>query len=98
MTRISIASVGLGVVLLSAHVKAQDDLNSVLAKAMKDSPVPAMAVVRIQHGKITGEAVRGVRSVDAPDMVTTTDVWHIGSDGKAMTEPFHEKFRSGTTS
>ena len=56
-----------------------------LAKAMKDSRVPAMAVLRIQHGKITGEAARGVRSIDEPDIVTTKDVWHIGSDGKAMT-------------
>jgi CubicO group peptidase (beta-lactamase class C family) len=85
MTRMSIVSVGLSVLLLSAHLKAQDDLDSVLAKAMKDSRVPAMAVLRIQHGKVTGEAARGVRSVDSPDTVTAKDVWHIGSDGKAMT-------------
>jgi CubicO group peptidase (beta-lactamase class C family) len=76
MKRMSIAAAVLLVLPLSPHMRAQADLNSVLAKAMKDSRVPAMAVITIQHGKITN---------DAPDVVTTKDVWHIGSDGKAMT-------------
>jgi CubicO group peptidase (beta-lactamase class C family) len=69
---------------LPPSISAQE-LESLLAKAMQDNHLPAMAVLKIQHGRITGQAARGVRSIDASDLVTKKDVWHIGSNGKAMT-------------
>ena len=71
--------------LVAFHAAAAEDLAPVLASAMRDSKVPAMGVLVIRDAKVAGEAVRGVRRNDAPEPVTPTDVWHIGSDGKAMT-------------
>ena len=39
----------------------------------------------IRDGKIEEQAQRGLRRSDASDRVRPSDVWHIGSDGKAMT-------------
>jgi CubicO group peptidase (beta-lactamase class C family) len=65
---------------------AAEDLNAALAAAMKDNPqVPAMGMLIIRDGKVADEAQRGVRRNDGHDPVRPGDVWHIGSDGKAMT-------------
>jgi CubicO group peptidase (beta-lactamase class C family) len=75
-------------VLPAARALAFDklpDLDAVTADALKDSKVPAVGVLVIADGKVAGEAVRGVRRNDRPDPVTRSDVWHIGSNGKAMT-------------
>ena len=61
------------------------DLNGVLASAMTGTKAPALAILTMQQGKITGVAVRGVRRNDAPEPVRESDVWLIGSDGKPMT-------------
>jgi CubicO group peptidase (beta-lactamase class C family) len=84
MKRMCIAKIVVLALAFSSVMKAQE-LNSLLARAMRDTRVPAMAVIKIRHGKITSEGARGVRAIDAPDIVTTKDVWHIGSNGKAMT-------------
>jgi CubicO group peptidase (beta-lactamase class C family) len=47
--------------------------------------IPAMAVLVIRHGAIAGEAARGVRAGPSSPPVMTSDLWHIGSDTKAMT-------------
>jgi CubicO group peptidase (beta-lactamase class C family) len=64
---------------------AVPDLDGVLAAAMKDSQVPAMGILVIRDGKIAGKAQRGLRRIGGTDTVKPGDVWHIGSDGKAMT-------------
>jgi CubicO group peptidase (beta-lactamase class C family) len=61
------------------------DLDAVLAKALKDHTIPAMAVLVIRDGRIDQQAVRGVRAADSADPARLNDVWHIGSDAKAMT-------------
>jgi CubicO group peptidase (beta-lactamase class C family) len=64
---------------------AAADLEPILAKAMQGSKVPAMGLLVIREGKVEAQAVRGVRdAAGAP--VRAQDVWHIGSDGKAMTD------------
>ena len=68
-----------------ARPAAAQDLNAVLANARRGSQIPAMSVLLIQKGKVAGEAATGVRSLGGGQPVTTRDVWHIGSDGKAMT-------------
>lgn len=60
--------------------------DEVIAKAMAAHPkVPAMAILVIRNGGVTEEAVHGVRAADAPDKAAFGDVWHLGSDSKAMT-------------
>lgn len=61
-------------------------LPATLAKAMDGTRVPAMGVLTIKDDRVSAEAVRGVRRNDGTDPVRPTDVWHIGSDGKAMTD------------
>jgi len=54
-------------------------------EAMKDRSIPAIGIVLIRHGRIASEAVAGVRARDNPVPVRKSDLWHIGSDEKAMT-------------
>jgi CubicO group peptidase (beta-lactamase class C family) len=61
------------------------ELDAVLATVLEDHHIPAMAVLVIRDGKIDQQAVRGVRAADSADPARLTDVWHIGSDAKAMT-------------
>jgi CubicO group peptidase (beta-lactamase class C family) len=69
-----------------ATAAAAQTADEVIAKAMAGhSKVPAMAVLVIRNGGVTEEAVRGVRAMDAPDKAAPGDVWHLGSDSKAMT-------------
>ncbi len=72
-------------VAAAAPVAPLGDLDGVLAKAMQGTKVPAMGVLVMRDDKVAGVAVRGVRRNDATDPVRIGDVWHIGSDGKAMT-------------
>ncbi len=72
-------------VIAFASTACAEDLDGQLAAAMKDSKIPAMGMLVIRDGKVVGEAVRGVRRNDGNDQVKTSDVWHLGSDGKAMT-------------
>lgn len=55
------------------------------SRVLKDRSIPAVGVVLIRHGRIADEAVVGVRARDNPVPVRKTDLWHIGSDEKAMT-------------
>ncbi len=61
------------------------ELGVLLEGALADGSVPAMGVLVMRDGRVTGQAVRGVRAADAPDPVLIDDAWHIGSDAKAMT-------------
>lgn len=63
----------------------QDPYQSLLARAMQDRQIPAMAVLVIRHGAIAQESFRGVRAGPGSPPVARDDLWHIGSDTKAMT-------------
>ena len=85
--RPSVLRAALGLVLscLFALPASAQDLDTSLARAMQGSDVPAMGVLVMIDGKVAGAAVRGVRRNDGIDPVKLDDVWHIGSDAKAMT-------------
>ena len=83
LKRLLTALTAVVAVALAAPAGAQD-LNAVLTDAMKDSQVPAMGMLIIRDGKVSGEAQRGLRRIGG-NPVQAGDVWHIGSDGKAMT-------------
>jgi CubicO group peptidase (beta-lactamase class C family) len=65
--------------------ESYNTLQPLLTNAMRGHSIPAMAVLVIRHGAIAAEAVRGVRAGPSSAPVTTSDLWHIGSDTKAMT-------------
>src|SRR6202008_2039522 len=45
----------------------------------------AMGAVLIRHGQVTELAVAGLRAKGEAEPVQSGDVWHLGSNGKAMT-------------
>jgi CubicO group peptidase (beta-lactamase class C family) len=55
------------------------------SEVLRDHSIPAVGIVVIRHGRIADEAVAGVRARDNPVPVQKSDLWHIGSDEKAMT-------------
>jgi len=61
-------------------------LNGMVEEALAENPgVPAMAVLVIREGAVAEQAVHGVRAGDSADPALAGDIWHIGSDAKAMT-------------
>ena len=62
-----------------------DDLDAILSKAVAGKKAPGAGLLIIQDYEIVDEAVYGVRSLSDPTPVSRSDVWNIGSDGKAMT-------------
>ena len=62
-----------------------DDLDAILSKAAAGKKAPGAGLVIIQDSGIVDTAVHGVRSLSDPTPVSRSDVWNIGSDGKAMT-------------
>ena len=62
-----------------------DDLDAILSKAVAGKKAPGAGLLIIQDYGIVDEAVHGVRSLSDPTPVSRSDVWNIGSDGKAMT-------------
>ncbi len=68
-----------------ASAEPRDPLQPLLAHAMQGRAIPAMALLVIRHGAVAEEAVRGVRAGPSSSAVSPNDLWHIGSDTKAMT-------------
>lgn len=81
----ALAALACAAALLTGTPSRAEELNALLDKAMEDKTVPAMAVLVIRHGAVSGEAVRGLRASDGKDAARADDVWNIGSNGKAMT-------------
>jgi CubicO group peptidase (beta-lactamase class C family) len=62
-----------------------DDLDAILSKAVAGKATPGAGLLIIQDYEIVDEAVFGLRSLSDTTPVSRSDVWNIGSDGKAMT-------------
>jgi CubicO group peptidase (beta-lactamase class C family) len=71
--------------LVLAAAPAPESAAALASQVLKDRSIPAVGVVLIRHGRIADEAVAGVRARDNPVPVRRSDLWHIGSDEKAMT-------------
>ena len=61
------------------------ELDAILSKALAGKKAPAAGLLIIQDYAVVAQAVSGVRSLTDLTPVSPTDVWNIGSDGKAMT-------------
>jgi len=61
------------------------DLAASLKAGMAGAQVPAMGAIVIRQGRVTERAVQGLRANGDADPVQPGDVWHLGSNGKAMT-------------
>ncbi len=71
--------------VISTPAMASDNLEAMVKTAMTGSKVPAVGALVIRDGKVTEEAVYGVRRNDGNARVKPDDVWLIGSTGKVMT-------------
>lgn len=67
---------------LTAFSSAQ--LQEALDRAVAEG-TPGMAVIVFDQEKIMARAEAGHRSSDQKEAITKDDLWHIGSNGKAMT-------------
>jgi CubicO group peptidase (beta-lactamase class C family) len=56
-----------------------------LTSSLQGNSIPAMGAVLIRRGQVTERAVAGVRALGGADPAQPDDVWHLGSNGKAMT-------------
>jgi CubicO group peptidase (beta-lactamase class C family) len=84
----------LKLIFLAFVVIAVFAAGSVMASAVPDAPLeairkkhdlPALAVVVVKDGRICDRAAVGVRKLGDPALVTTNDLFHIGSCTKSMT-------------
>src|SRR5262245_24675979 len=63
----------------------QPFLDATVKAALDKHHPPAIAALVQIDGKVVAETAQGLRAVGHPEKVTTTDLWHIGSDTKAFT-------------
>lgn len=65
--------------------ESAEDLSELLAPIALEYGVPGMGCALIVDGELVGLGAAGLRAAGAPERVTTTDLWHLGSCTKAMT-------------
>lgn len=82
MRKISLLLCGLA---LTAPSTQAGELDQLVAAALKDRTIPAMAVTVVRNGKVEEQSVGGVRARGSAARASLDDAWHIGSDAKAMT-------------
>lgn len=70
---------------LSVSVAQPKDVSSLLAPIIQKNDVPGMAAAIVHKGEIVALGVAGVRTRGKEDKIATTDLFHLGSDTKAMT-------------
>ena len=71
--------------LLEAQDFPVNDFDAYVAQAVEEWRVPGLAISVIKDGEVVFARGYGVRSLDAPDEVTTQTLFAIGSTTKAMT-------------
>ena len=78
----------LGITCLAVPMdtaRGDEALNAKLEEILEREGLPALGVVVLQGGVVLEAAAVGRRRLDRPTMVSTDDLWHLGSCGKAMT-------------
>ena len=61
------------------------DLTPLIADLPAETGMPAVAVVLVQGGQVSGVGAAGVRRAGGSEAVTREDRWHLGSCTKSMT-------------
>lgn len=62
-----------------------DRVANLLCSVRAQHRIPAMAAAVVTSAGVVESAAVGVRKAGLPDAVTSDDLWHLGSDTKAMT-------------
>lgn len=61
------------------------DVSPLLTPIIQKHDVPGMAAAVVRNGEIVALGVAGVRTRGKGDKIATADLFHLGSDTKAMT-------------
>ena len=81
---LAIIITGVVIIVIDKRLTPKDMTPDIEAIRQKHN-LPALAVVVVKNGKICDRVATGVRKWGNPAAVTTSDVFHIGSDTKSMT-------------
>ena len=73
-------------------VAVPEDLAELLAPIRERHQVPALGAAVLVDGKLRALGVTGIRRVGHDETVTVDDLWHLGSDTKAMTATLLARF------
>src|SRR4051812_5990290 len=68
-----------------ASVDPPASVEDVLEPLRKASALPGLAALVARDGHVVAEGAVGLRALGHDDVVTTKDVWHLGSCTMAMT-------------
>lgn len=82
---VAIALLCLAPVSARAADPAPRDVSTLLAPVIQKHNVPGMGAAVVRHGETVAIGVAGVRTRGKPDKVAPADLFHIGSDTKAIT-------------
>lgn len=82
---VALALLCLTPVTTRAADPAPQDVSALLAPVIEKNKVPGMGAAVIRHGETVALGVAGVRTRGKPDKVAPADLFHIGSDTKAIT-------------
>ncbi|MDB6006980.1 MAG: penicillin-binding protein beta-lactamase class [Prosthecobacter sp.] len=75
----------LALVCVPVSAKPPEDVSPLLAPIVQKNDVPGMAAAVVRNGEIVALGVAGVRTRGKGDKIAATDLFHLGSDTKAMT-------------
>lgn len=65
-------------------IQTSAKLKNILASAIKRLQCPGISIVVVKKGKIIDRGVLGIRKVGSDELVTSNDLWHIGSCTKSF--------------
>jgi len=86
LSRRGLLSLGAGAALMGGWTAARAaDAVDPIQTILDETGNPALIGVVVTTTGISHTEVRGVRRLGAPDLVTANDLWHLGSNAKAMT-------------
>ena len=80
-----VALLAAGIALAAVRSSSHDAAGQSLEAIRKQHSLPALAVVVVKDGQICDRDAVGVRKSGDPTLVTTNDIFHIGSCTKSMT-------------
>jgi len=83
LARLTAAALIMAGLFTSAALSS--DLGALLSDAAEGTDAPGAGLLTIRDFSIADEAFYGVRRLGDPAAVAPSDLWNIGSDGKAMT-------------
>lgn len=84
ITALTFSSLAMAFLTVSAAPPPKD-VSPLLVPIIQKHDVPGMAVATVHKGEVVALGVAGIRTRGKEDKIAATDLFHLGSDTKAMT-------------